>query len=1190
MNSTLSLRRVMALAIAVGLLLPILFSSWQTYRQQQAILAAALENDQQRLAGMLANGLAGMIWDMDKTAIKMLEEACVLDERVVRISLNTGHEHLPGIERPERRQGQLLTVTKPMVWQGHDVGEVRLDMDTGQMDQRLRQQFQQFLLIAAAQLALSLTLILLILNARFVVPIRRLMVESALLACRNLDQPFMWQRRDELGALGNSLESTRLSLHAAFKELQESEQRFRSLTQLSSDWYWERDAEDRLTLLSPEFIESTGIDPADFFGGKRGTEAGFSYDPDDWQRYLQSVATREPFHDLQWKLNQHNGQVHYGNISGEPIFEQNGAFRGYRGVGKDVTAAKLAEAAQKSEVRLRKLVEHLPAGAIYIDAGTILLNKAAESLTGYTREEIAGVDDWFSKIFGATASQEGEHYVRDRALGFPEPREIEIRRKDGSMRTIEFAGYLDESSEVWLLHDVTLRQATQEALEEILMEQRAILNNAIVGIYFLKGPFLQRCNRSLEEMLGYGFGELVGRPLAIIFEDTDSSARFIQASAPLIASGRSWVGEWQAKRRDGALLWVQFHGKVIDPDDVGRGSIWVTQDISERRHAEEALKRSLMEQQAMFDNAIAGIELVRNRVIERCNRGLEVMLGYESGELVGKPTRIYYASAQSWLDHCNSVYPLLKAGLPASGEWEMVRKDGRRIWCIYHGKPLDPHDISKGSIWVMQDISERKDAEASLQQAMLEQQALLDHSLFGIAFVVDRKIVRNNSGMEQILGYAPGELTGKSTRYWYMSEQDFHDMGEAAAALHGADSYARDMPFRRKDGSSVWCSFNAKWIEPDRPDSGSICVMQDISARKATEEALKRAMVELEKTLARVRQSESDMLLRSELSGFLQACETQHEAFRSVASFMPRLFPGSAGTIYLIDESAQELVGQANWGRSQGSVTSFLPSDCWAMRRGLPYQVHDPQHQSCCSHLSEERGHFGTYICLPLAAQGDIFALLFIDYHIALADPDKRRLRKRRAIALAEQIGLALANLRLREKLRAQSMRDPLTGLYNRRYMHDVLRRELIRARRSGGSLAVAVADVDFFKNFNDTYGHDAGDVVLQSVARALEDRVRENDLVCRFGGEEFVVVLPDISAEMALKRLNGLLAAIRELNLKHGGRDLGAVTASFGVALYPGHGIDTERLLKRADEALYKAKKTGRNRVVMCDADELET
>jgi diguanylate cyclase (GGDEF)-like protein len=172
----------------------------------------------------------------------------------------------------------------------------------------------------------------------------------------------------------------------------------------------------------------------------------------------------------------------------------------------------------------------------------------------------------------------------------------------------------------------------------------------------------------------------------------------------------------------------------------------------------------------------------------------------------------------------------------------------------------------------------------------------------------------------------------------------------------------------------------------------------------------------------------------------------------------------------------------------------------------------------------------------------------------------------------------------LRE-LEEQAIRDPLTGLYNRRYLLDFLDRELTRARRAGMSLAVIMMDLDRFKQVNDTFGHDAGDCVLMEMAKLLKKSVRGSDMVCRFGGEEFLLVLTDATPETALRRCEEIRAAIKRLEPDYQGRLLRSPTASFGVALFPHHADGHDALIRASDEALYEAKRSGRDRIAVKSA-----
>jgi diguanylate cyclase (GGDEF)-like protein len=185
------------------------------------------------------------------------------------------------------------------------------------------------------------------------------------------------------------------------------------------------------------------------------------------------------------------------------------------------------------------------------------------------------------------------------------------------------------------------------------------------------------------------------------------------------------------------------------------------------------------------------------------------------------------------------------------------------------------------------------------------------------------------------------------------------------------------------------------------------------------------------------------------------------------------------------------------------------------------------------------------------------------------------------AAAVAEEVGLALSNLSLRETLHEQSIRDPLTGLHNRRFLEDTLIRELARAKRKTHALSIVLLDIDHFKRINDTFGHGAGDMVLRRLGLVLQAYVRESDIACRVGGEEFALLLPEGPLPIATQRAEDIRKAVSDMTLKHDDQDLGAVTVSLGVATFPDHGTTADALIRAADQVLYEAKRKGRNRVV---------
>jgi len=222
---------------------------------------------------------------------------------------------------------------------------------------------------------------------------------------------------------------------------------------------------------------------------------------------------------------------------------------------------------------------------------------------------------------------------------------------------------------------------------------------------------------------------------------------------------------------------------------------------------------------------------------------------------------------------------------------------------------------------------------------------------------------------------------------------------------------------------------------------------------------------------------------------------------------------------------------------------------------------------------------------MPVQGQGQVLGLLHVALEVSPRSLRPARDAEQRLRALTDRVGPALANLKLRDALRLLALHDSLTGLYNRRYMEDALNRELHRAKRSGKPVSMIMIDIDHFKRFNDTFGHDAGDYVLSAIAKSITRNIRPSDLACRYGGEELAIVLVEAGFECAMERAEKLRIAIRETSLTHRDQTLPAPTASFGVAVYPRHGENLTDFMKAADQALYRAKQEGRDRV--CAAAE---
>ncbi len=317
-----------------------------------------------------------------------------------------------------------------------------------------------------------------------------------------------------------------------------------------------------------------------------------------------------------------------------------------------------------------------------------------------------------------------------------------------------------------------------------------------------------------------------------------------------------------------------------------------------------------------------------------------------------------------------------------------------------------------------------------------------------------------------------------------------------------------------------------------------------------------------------------DMAMAAALGEAFQMCFTIDEAASTFCRFARGPLPKGSGAMFLMSASRNLLAKSFDWGSP--SAETLKPEDCFALRKGHAHYVDDTISEGVCAHLDLLPPRSSA--CIPLMAHGETVGVL----HVESETGDVDSLRRVFAGTVSEQLALTVANLQLREKLYGQSIRDPLTGLFNRRYLEETLPREVARADRSGQTLGVFAIDIDHFKRFNDTFGHDAGDFVLREIGKLLQESFRMSDISVRLGGEELLVVLPDVDKEKLVRRAERLGDAVRSLALVHRELPLGRVTISIGIAIFPESARDSEGLLRVADAALYRAKNEGRDRAVL--------
>ena len=846
------------------------------------------------------------------------------------------------------------------------------------------------------------------------------------------------------------------ALKAVNEELRESEARFRDLTELSSDWYWEQDENLRFTRLSGGVLRKFGWDPKSFIGKSRW-DSPLIADDAALTAHKETLAAHKPFQDFVYGMRNAGGTMSYISTSGMPLFEDKGVFRGYRGTGRDVTAQKLAEEALKAEERrLRLMVERLPAGAVFVSGESLYLNPRVEKITGYKLGDLPTLGAWFEALYPGKAEEIRGLYEADKAAGFPVPRVVPITRKDGAQRLLEFSAYGDGSGEVWLINDVTERVHAEEKFR-VLFE-----HSSDAHLLFDENGIID-CNNAALAMVGCtDRKQILGLHPAVLSPEAQpdgrtSAEKSVEMDA--IARQRGYHRfEWLHRRLDGTEFPVEV---TLTPVTLGGKPVMLTvwHDLTERKHKEAEILRA-QEQLRL--------------------------------SLVGSKLALF--------------------------EW----------------------NVSTGEVF----LSER---------------------------------------WAEILGERPKPTrTTMDLLARQVHPDDFAGVNASVMSLLKGDSAFYDAEHRVRTASGAWIWIRSQGQVAERDARGRAVRVSgtnaDITQRKQSEKALRDAHEQMRSGVTVLEQRNREISLLAELSNFLLSCVTVEEACNAIPRYGERLFPNTQCALFLMRSSRDYLIVNASWGDPVKDYPAFRPEDCWALRRGRMHAVSDLANDPVCAHVASGEAEVRQpYLCVPLIVQSELIGLLWIAFTPGTSLSGERQL----AVALSEQIALAISNIRLREDLRQQTIRDPLTSLYNRRFLEESLNREIARCRRSGSGFALLMIDVDHFKRFNDTYGHDAGDSVLRTVGRALQEVCREGDIACRFGGEEFVVVLPDTDREGAVVASERILAFMRNLTLRDNTRNLGSITVSVGLALFPEHGETVKDIVQSADKALYAAKGAGRNRLI---------
>lgn len=454
----------------------------------------------------------------------------------------------------------------------------------------------------------------------------------------------------------------------------------------------------------------------------------------------------------------------------------------------------------------------------------------------------------------------------------------------------------------------------------------------------------------------------------------------------------------------------------------------------------------------------------------------------------------------------------------------------------------------------------------------------IENAPIGMAIVSpEGKCIHANRTLQEILGYSDEELRHKNMlEITYVDDVAMTQDAMNKLLLGELRISHMEKRYIRKDGSIIWVMVSATLIRDEQGEPiNFITQMKDVSDRVQNEEKMRELNEKTMETLNELKLLEHDESLLNKLNRSLQICITTEEAYPRINLIAQDLFPDLSGGISIYNQVMNQMETVVQWGSEQLLPKSFLPMDCFSIREATTNVVDDPNKSVPCAHYLHTPQ--GGYMALPLMVQNELIGVIHL-----LASKGKKLTRHQQDMAnsFANIVKLAIANINLRVSLSELSLHDPLTDLYNRRYLNDILARELIRIAREKNTLCVAMLDIDDFKKFNDTYSHLAGDEVLKSIGKLLKDNFRESDVSFRFGGEEFVVVLLNTTLNNAVSKMEELREKIKTISIYYKGNPLHNITISIGVAEALKHGASIDEIIKAADHALYAAKQAGKDQV----------
>jgi len=877
-----------------------------------------------------------------------------------------------------------------------------------------------------------------------------------------------------------------------------------------------------------------------------------------------------------------SGQVIEWGLDGSPI----------RMIGChiDITNRKQTELAlQTSEATNRALIDAIPDFLVrmrqdglqkqVINHGAIHVLQVNDAIEGH----------WVTEIMPEAIAQE-RIYLAQQAI-----KTGQIQQQDYQF-TVDGNSFYEEAriAPIWgdevlvVVRDISNRKQAEIELKNLSDRLTLALNAGKIGTWYWNLIDDLNWDDRLYEIYGL---QPMERPLtyqdwrSFIFSEDILDLEVAMQEA-LAMSMPQFDYEFRIHHSSGEMRWIKTSALVQrDAQGNAQRMVGINYDITDRKQSELNLKSANDQLELVLQASSEGFwdwNLVTDKIY--FSPQWKAMLGYADHELENSPemwkSLIFeddLATALQRVDDYNNG---------RIDDFISTQKFHHKDGSIAHVLSRAIHlKDDQGNVVRMVgshlDMTQLVQIQTDLQISEMQLSGILNSSLDGImAFrsvrdgqgtIVDFEWLLSNPTACQIIGREVGDIIGK----WLLEEMP----GNREDGLF--DLYVQVVESGEPIQRQFYYNHDSidRWFEniAVKVGDGFAVTFRDITAIKQSEMTLQQTNQQLNDRIGELDQRHDEMVVLSEISDFLQACSTVEEACTTIINLVELLFPICSGGIFMTSVSRNRLEKVVSWGSTLHSYSDFEPHSCWGLRRGRMHWAGQNRLSLRCSHIPADVAIADT-LCIPMMAQGETLGLFYLSSETpASLAGAKQQL----ACTLAEQVGMAIANLKLQETLKHQSIRDSLTGLYNRRYLEESLTQELVKAQRKHHSIGVIMIDIDHFKRFNDTFGHDTGDAVLQMVGTLLKENVRNSDIACRYGGEEMMLILPEVTLAEATARAEMLRIAISEIQSPHKGQILDTLTASFGVACFPQHGSTSQTLIKAADAALYRAKEAGRNQVL---------